>query len=113
MLRTLAVRGDVRPLGLVYGTRSWEATPLREEIARLGSALDLRLQHVLEEPHPGWEGAVGRPTPELISAAVRNLPAGAVCFMCGPPGLTRMTERALLSSGVSLRNIHVELFEMA
>lgn len=113
MLRTLADRGDRRPLGLVCGTHSWDATPLRHELTRIEGEVDLRIHYVFEEAHEGWEGAVGWPTPELIGRAVAGLPAGVVCFMCGPGPLTDMAQRALREHGVPLRDIHSELFEMA
>jgi len=113
MLTTLATRADRRPIALVYGTRSWEATPLREELAELEKVLDLRLVHVLEEPHEGWRGETGWPDPELIGAALTGLPEGVQCFMCGPEPLTDMAQAALRANDVPLRHIHLELFEMA
>ncbi len=113
MLRTLADRDDRRPLCVIYGTRCWEETPLREELARLSRALHLRTVHVLEEPHEGWDGAVGRPGPEQIMSGKQSLPEGFVTFLCGPTGLTEMAERTLVGSGVPLRRIHTELFDMA
>lgn len=113
MLRSLADRGDRRPCRLVYGTSAWEATPHREELERLSGPLDLGVRHVLEEPHEGWGGAVGRPTPGLVAEVLAELPQGSLCFMCGPTGLTSMAERTLVAEGVSLRHIHTELFEMA
>ena len=113
MLRTLADRGDRRPIRLVYGTRAWDATPLRDELDQLAERLDLQVVHVLEEPPEGWSGASGRPSPELICEAARDLPDGFQCFMCGPAPMTEMAERALAAFGVPLRRIHTELFEMA
>ncbi|MEX2467070.1 MAG: ferric reductase-like transmembrane domain-containing protein [Gemmatimonadota bacterium] len=113
ILRTLADRGDARPMGLVYGTRSWDATPLRAEVARLSTRLDLEVEHVLEEPHDGWDGAVGWPDPELIGGVLAKLPEGVQCFMCGPDPLTDMAQDALRERGVPMRHIHLELFEMA
>jgi len=113
MLRTLADRGDLRPLRLVYGTRSWDATPLRDELRRLEDRLDLKVHYVFEEPHQGWDGPVGWPTPALIREVVSELPSGTTCFMCGPGPLTDMAQQALRDQGVPLRDIHSELFEMA
>lgn len=113
MLRTLADREDRRPMRLVFGTRSWEATPLRDELARLSEKLDLRIVHVLEEPHEGWEGAVGWPDARLMSRVLSELPRGIHCFTCGPSPMTDMVERALTERGVPLRRVHSELFDMA
>ena len=35
MIRTLADRGDTRPLVLLYGSKDWESTSFREELAAL------------------------------------------------------------------------------
>ena len=103
MLRMLADRGDLRPLCLVYGTRSWDQTTLREELVALTEVLNLRVIHVLEEPHAHWQGCVGRPGPELLDEALAELPQGAECFVCGPTALGRMAQRALHEHGVTLR----------
>ncbi len=113
MLRAMADRGDERPVRLVYGTRAWDATPLRDDLKELEARMDLRVHHVFEEPHEGWDGAVGWPTPELVREALSELPDGALCFMCGPQPLTDMAQDALLEAGVPLRRIHSELFQMA
>jgi predicted ferric reductase len=113
MLRAMADRGDERPVRLVYGTRAWEATPLRDDLDALEARMNLRVHYVFEEPHEGWEGAVGWPTPELIGTALSELPDGAQCFMCGPQPLTDMAQEALVEAGVPLRRIHSELFQMA
>jgi len=68
MLRTLAQRGEKRPLTLIYANRDCEASTFREEIDRLQDSLALTVVHVLEKPahridgedrvrHPGDPGA--------------------------------------------------------
>ena len=42
MLRTLADRGDKRPVILFYGSKDRESTTFREELEALRSRLDLR-----------------------------------------------------------------------
>ncbi|MEX2473054.1 MAG: ferredoxin reductase family protein [Gemmatimonadota bacterium] len=113
MLRSMADRGDERPVRLVYGTHAWEATPLRDDLEALEARMNLQVHYVFEEPHEGWEGAVGWPTPEFIRKALSELPDGAQCFMCGPQPLTDMAQDALVEAGVPLRSIHSELFQMA
>jgi predicted ferric reductase len=50
MLRTLADRGDRRPLVLFYGNRVWDRVAFREELEDLSRRLDLKVVHVLQEP---------------------------------------------------------------
>ncbi len=112
MLRTLADRGDKRPLHLVYGYSSWDRLTFREEIDELAKKLDLVFVPVLGEPHEGWEGETGMITRELLE---RYLPAQRqerICFICGPVPMIESVERSLSSAGVPLSHIHSELFDL-
>ena len=53
MLGMLADRGDRRPQLLVYGARTWDETPFREELDALPEALALRLVFTLSDQPPG------------------------------------------------------------
>lgn len=111
MLRTLADRRDGRKHVLVYGTATWDGTPLREEIAELGRRLDLEVVHVLEKPHPGWTGEHGFITQEVLG---RHLPkvARKVAFVCGPPPMMDAVERALVRLGIHYGDLHSERFDL-
>ncbi len=113
-LRTLAERGDGRPLLLIYGNRTWEEVSFREELELLQEHLDLRVVHVLEKPPKGWEGEVGFVTAEMLD---RYLPADRrrveAVFVCGPPPMMNAVEAALLKLDVPLRAIHMERFDLA
>ncbi len=50
MLRTLADRGDSRPLTLIYTNKTLEAATFLEEIGELPQKLNLKVLHVLELP---------------------------------------------------------------
>ena len=113
MLRAMERRKDPRPSVLVYGNRTWEGAAFRHELPALEERLDLRVVHVLQEPPPGWEGAVGMPRPELLHAASATLPDGFHVFICGPVAMNEMAQAVLSDAGVSLPRIHFELFEMA
>lgn len=112
MLRTLADRGDRRPLKLYYCNKRWDEVIFREELDALARRLDLKVNHVLSEPPADWNGTSGRLDAALLE---RTLPAnrGAlVYFVCGPKGLNETVTRALRSMGVPLARIHFELFDM-
>jgi len=113
MLRTLADRGDRRPVRVIYVTRAWDATPLRDELVPPTDGWDIHIVHVLQEPHEGWTGEVGHPRPQLLTRVLGELPEGSRCFLCGPEAMSRMAQRALRETGVPLRHIHTELFDMA
>jgi ferredoxin-NADP reductase len=85
ILRTLASRGERRPLILIYGNWRWDGVLFREEIE------DLRRQ----------------------LQALPSETRGYVHFLCGPKPMTDFVLPSLRRMGVSLRRIHFEFFEMA
>ncbi len=112
MLRTLADRGEHRPIVLVYGTSTWERTTCREELAALAERLPLRVVHVLEEPHEGFTGERGRPTRAVLE---RHLPAERAalqCLICGPTPMIDSVERDLHALGIPRSNLHSEIFDL-
>jgi predicted ferric reductase len=114
MLRTLAERGDRRPLLLIYGNRVWERVAFREELERLQQRLDLRVVHVLIEPPDGWTGEHGLITQELLArhlGTTKGECSDRQYFVCGPTEMTQAVESALAALGVEPRRVHSELFE--
>lgn len=112
MLRTLAGRAETRPLRLVYGNRRWDDVLFREELERLGTALDLRVVHVLEEPPMDWSGEVGAITPLMVAKAIPETSPAPEFFLCGPRAMSDVVQRGLVDRGVPLGRIHFELFDM-
>ena len=113
MLRTLADRGDKRPVILLYGSRNLESTTFREELDALQSRLDLRLVHVLAEPPAGWAGESGRIDAALLE---RHLPppyAQHEYFICGPNPMMDAVETALGKLGVPMSKYHSERYSFA
>lgn len=111
MLRTLADRRDGRRHVLVFGTWSWDHTPLREELAELARRLDLEVVHVLEAPHPGWTGEHGLITQELLGRHLPQVPR-KVAFVCGPAGMMDAVERSLVRLGIRYGDLHSERFDL-
>lgn len=112
MLRTMAGRNDRRPVVLLYGNPSWDRAAQRDELDQLTQVLDLRVVHVLEEGHDGWDGETG-----FVDAGVldRHLPAGALrsrYFICGPPPMIAAVEGALLDRGIPHEHIDHERFDI-
>lgn len=111
MLRTLADRGDPRPLTLFYGNRVWERVAYREELEALSRRLALRVVHVLLEPPADWSGERGFIARDVLA---RHLPAEAAAqefFLCGPTPMTQDVERSLAALGVPASRIHSEIFD--
>lgn len=111
-LRTLADRGDRRPLVLVYANNEWEGVTFREEIDELRARLDLRVVHVLARPPEGWEGERGFASGELLKRHLPPADAGFEVFVCGPPVMMEAVERALVRLGFSLGDFHSERFNL-
>jgi predicted ferric reductase len=110
MLRTLAERGDDRPLLLIYASKTWEDVIFREEIEALEQRLPLKVVHVIEQPHEGWNGERGFVTKEILD---RHLPThrnNRDYFICGPNPMMDAVEQALSELGVSLSFVHSERY---
>jgi predicted ferric reductase len=107
LIRTLAGRGDRRPVRLVLASRTWDEVPFREELEELERGARLRVGHVLDAPGPDWAGERGPIAPALLR---RVLPADAAkrnVLVCGPPGLTASAANALLTIGIPEAHIRV------
>ncbi|MDX1396242.1 MAG: ferric reductase-like transmembrane domain-containing protein [Gemmatimonadota bacterium] len=112
MLRTLADRGDRRPMVLVYGNADRESVIFRDELEALRSRLDLRVVHVLEDPPEGWTGERGLITGEIVRRALPPRASELHYFICGPTPMSEAVQKALRDQGVPLRRVHFELFNM-
>jgi len=113
MLRSMAARGDRRPVWLFYGNKTWEDVTFREELEALRQRLDLHLVHILEEPPEGWEGEKGFVTREILERHVPDdLRPRLHHFLCGPPPMTAAAEKALHELGVPAQRIQTEIFEL-
>jgi predicted ferric reductase len=111
MVRTLADRGDRRPLWLVYANDEWSEVAFRDELDELRQRCDLRLVHVLAAPPPGWDGEQGFVDEELLA---RHLPEEGrdrlEYFLCGPEPMMDAAADALRDLGVHRDRIHSERF---
>jgi ferredoxin-NADP reductase len=110
MIRTLADRGDKRPVILLYGSKDWDSITFREEMEALKARLNLKVIHVLANPPEGWTGEKG-----FISAEVfkRHLPppyADHEYFICGPGVMMDAIEKTLGELGVPLTKYHSERY---
>ena len=112
MIRTLADRGDRRPVRLVYACSRWDRAAFRDELAELEERLDLRVVYVLEEGHEGWTGPLGYITRQVLEPLLGEEPIGRQVFLCGPDAMMMMVERILLDCGVPRSGISMERFHL-
>lgn len=113
MLRTLADRGDKRPVTLIYANRDWDGVTFREELEALKSRLDLTLVHVLSDPPERWTGERGRFS---VATLARNVPEpfdAHEYFICGPAPMMDTAERSLKALGVPISQYHSERYDFA
>ncbi|MEU6791130.1 hypothetical protein ABZ907_05480 [Nonomuraea wenchangensis] len=109
MLRTLADRGDVRPVVLLSAQRDWDSIPFREEIDELAGRPNVRVVHVLEQPPPGWTGESGYIDAGTLRRHLPSVNPRFPFFICGPNPMLAM-EAAILAIGVPADRIHAERF---
>jgi predicted ferric reductase len=112
MLRTLADRGDTRPLQLFYAYSSWERLTFREELEALRKALNLDIVYALSEPPADWDGERGFLTEEMFARHLPEDRAARECFICGPTPMIEVAENALAHQGIPATRIHSEIFDL-
>lgn len=112
MIKTLADRGDRRPIRLVYACSRWDRVAFRAELEELESRLDLRIVYVLEEGHEGWTGPVGYITREVLEPLIAEEVPSRQVFLCGPDPMMMVVERILLECGVPRSGISMERFHL-
>lgn len=110
ILRTMADRRDTRPVVLIYGNKTWEEVTFREDLEELKQRLAMRVVHVLDSPHEGWEGERGRVTAGLIARYLPENRMECAYFICGPEPMQRGVRAALDALGLPLEQVESESF---
>jgi predicted ferric reductase len=110
MIRTLADRGDERPVTLLYGNRDWESITFREDLEVLQARLNLTVVHVLANPPAGWAGEKGFVDAEMFKRYLPPPYADHEYFICGPDVMMNAIEKALSELDVPLSKYHSERY---
>ena len=111
-LRTLAERGDHRPVLLVNAQKSWDGATFREALPPLEARLDLEVVHVLEHPSDSWTGERGFVTAALLDRCLPREQIVRDYLVCGPPPMMDAVHAALRARGVPEERIHLERFDL-
>jgi len=112
-LRTMADRGDKRPVILFYCNLHWEDVTFREEMERLKSKLDLIVIYTIEKPPADWAGETGFLNANVLK---KYLPKDWIedvnteVFLCGPTPMMNALENALLTVGFTEDQVHTERY---
>jgi predicted ferric reductase len=112
ILRTMADRGDPRPVLLFYADKQWDAVAYREELEELQQRMSLHVIYVLEEPDDDWEGETGFVTPELLEKRLPKEDFDRDYMVCGPPAMMDAVHEALLERDVPHARIQLERFAL-
>jgi len=113
MLRSMAERGDRRPVWLFYGSPTWDAVIYREEIETLKSRLNLTVIYILDKPPEGWNGEAGHLDAPMLDRHLPKRVRGTLhYFLCGPAPMTAAAEKGLHELGISATQIQTEIFEL-
>jgi predicted ferric reductase len=110
ILRTMADRGDPRPVLLFYADKKWDEVAYREELEALQQRLSLEVIYVLEDPDDDWDGEEGYVTPELLEKRLPREEFDRDYMVCGPPPMMDAVHEALLERDVPHARIQLERF---
>jgi predicted ferric reductase len=115
MLRTMADRGDKRPILLFYCNREWETVTFKEEVKELEKKLDLKTIYTIEKPPSAWEGESGFLNRTILNKHTPEdwISDGTGVFLCGPAPMMTAVEKELLAVGYSHQQIHSERYSFA
>jgi len=115
MLRTLADRGDKRPVMLFYCNQELDTLTFREEIEDLKKKLDLQVILIITRPPQDWQGEKGFLNSTILNKylAPEWKSKGTEVFLCGPAPMMNAVEKALLASGFDENQVHTERFALS
>ncbi|MFN2239270.1 MAG: ferric reductase-like transmembrane domain-containing protein [Thermoanaerobaculia bacterium] len=112
MIRTMADRQDRRPVLLIYGSRTLENAPFRDELEALRTRVDLRIEYVLEHPEGDWPDERGFIRREVLKRLLPEEKIKRDIFVCGPLPMMEIVESALVDLGIPEARIHTERFDL-
>ncbi|SEJ39623.1 ring-1,2-phenylacetyl-CoA epoxidase subunit PaaE [Cyclobacterium xiamenense] len=116
IIKTILINEPLSTVHLLYCSRSQDSIIFNEAIEALQKSNPGRLQvsHQLSQPTDGWEGPCGRLDKGRVVGYFKNLlkESGLESrfFICGPEGMMRSSQDALIELGVPREAIRTESF---
>jgi NAD(P)H-flavin reductase len=111
VLRSLAARGDKRPVRCIYAAGLPGNLVYAEEMRAMESRLNLVNYFTVDETAPGWGGNVGPIDAALVSRALEGLDVRrTLALICGPTPMMIATADTIAEQGVPLSAIVYERF---
>lgn len=111
-LRTMADRGDRRPVLLFYADTTRDGMAYRDALETLRARLDLTIVDVIEHPADDWQGETGLLTPEVLARHLPDASTPRMYFLCGPEPMLDAVRPALQARGVPDARIQLERFAL-
>jgi 3-ketosteroid 9alpha-monooxygenase subunit B len=103
-------------LKLVYANRDESSIIFEQELQSLQDLYPSRfaIVHILSRAGENWQGAQGYISGEIIRETLKKLDqfsqAASEFYICGPSPFMETVENALLTTGISKTQIHIEKF---
>ncbi|MFH8249776.1 ferredoxin reductase [Microbacterium sp. B2969] len=111
MIRARLAASTDQPFRLLVSVRTPEDAIYREELEKLDGDGGVGAAWAYTRSAPdGWQGRVGRLTPEAIDAAVWPVADDPVVYVCGPTGFVEFVARELVARGHPAGRIKTERF---
>jgi ferredoxin-NADP reductase len=110
MLKYIQDKDLAGPKKLLYANHSLKEAAFRDEFEMMASDNGLSITYVYEEPPPGWNGATGFITLELLKELFPD-PSGRSWYLCGPPAMVNCLTADLEKLGVKKESLLFERLE--
>lgn len=109
MIRQHRMAGSTSTMRLLYSLRTPDDAFYREELALLGTDVDVRWHYTRSAP-AGWVGEPRRLTDEDLKAALLPPSDGARVYICGPTGFVETVSRSIEQIGYPSDAVRIERF---
>ena len=112
MLRYIADKGLDYDIVMLYGNKSYEDIPFREELDEItASHPGLRLENVLSEPDlpAGWKGKTGLISGDMLREVIPDYTERRF-YISGPPRMVISLESQILGLGIPPKQIRRDSF---
>ena len=115
MLRTMADRGDQRPIKLFYANQTWDAVTFRKEVEELQKKLNIKVIYTIEKPPKDWNGESGFLNTDILKKHIPEdwMTKDTEVFLCGPTPMMNAVEKALFNAGFDEKKVHSERYSFA
>lgn len=111
ILRSLAIRGDKRPVRCIYAAGEPRNLVYADEMRSMEERLNLINHFTVDESAAGWTGRMGPIDEALIAMALDGLNRQrTIALICGPTPMMTACADMIASAGVPLDNIIYERF---